>query len=175
MNSNLNSVVTFFGDYSIALLQESPTKVRKNKATLPGREISQKLRRALKNKGFLVTSIQFHSPFFTFTVTIQENEFSIDTMLLGFEDMLFPQWSVSCIQRFSLLEKILGGKEKAGYAELLDIIHRILQRDKKISNIAWYRDVNSELNSNSYAITPLPTPKKRKKRVSSGSSNHELF
>lgn len=162
MNSNLNSVVTFLGDFSIQLMTKDTCAQTKGKDRLPGREVAQKIRSALKKRGYDVSAIENSEPFYCFTLRVEGNEFSIDTILLGYHDMPYPQWSVSCIQKLSLIEKLFGSKEKEGYAEILDAIHNILERSKKISEIKWYRDVNTELNSNSYATTPLPLPTKRK-------------
>lgn len=155
MNSNLNSVVTFYGDFSIELMHRDTSSLPKGRDKLPGREIAQKLRRSLKIRGFSVGAIVNNEPFYSFTVALHKSEFTIDTILLGYHNMPLPQWSVSCIQRFSLLEKLFGSKEKEGYRELLGLLHQILSRNSNISEIKWYRDVNTELNSNSYATTPL--------------------
>lgn len=158
MNSNLNSVVTFYGDFSIELMHKDTTDCPRGKDRLPGREIAQKLRRSLQQKGYSVTRIANNEPFYSFTVMAHNNEFSIDTILLGYHNMPMPQWSVSCIQRLTLIEKIFGCQEKEGYTELLDLLHSFLQRQKKVSEITWYRNVNTELNSNSYATTPPSDP-----------------
>lgn len=155
MNSNLNSVVTFYGDFSIDLMQRDTSSLPKGKDKLPGREVAQKLRTSLKKRGFTVGKIVNSEPFYSFSVILHNNEFTIDTILLGYHNMPLPQWSVSCIQRLSLLEKLFGTKEREGYRELLELLHQILSRNGKISDIKWYRDVNTELNSNSYATTPL--------------------
>lgn len=162
MNSNLNSVVTFLGDFSIQLMTKDTCAKSKGKDRLPGREIAQKIRSALNKRGYEVSPIENSEPFYCFTLSFAGNEFSIDTILLGYHNMPYPQWSVSCIQKHSLIEKLFGSREKEGYAEILEAIHNILERSKKISEIKWYRDVNTELNSNSYATTPLPQIKKKK-------------
>lgn len=162
MNSNLNSIVTFFGDFSIELMKRDTSSLPKGRDKLPGREIAQKLRRSLKNSGYTVGDICNNEPFYSFTIIVLKSEYTIDTMLLGYHNMPLPQWSVSCIQRFSLIEKLFGSKEKEGYRELLGRIHKILSRNGKVSDIKWYRDVNTELNSNSYATTPLPEPQPKR-------------
>ncbi len=107
------------------------------KDEFPGRDLAEFIAEQLRQKNYVVNSVEYEEPWFTVNVVSGSIEYPLMVSRSVMED---DYWEISCPRTLRFFARLLGKSEDAELQSLVKILDEILQKEKTITDIKWYSD-----------------------------------
>ena len=107
------------------------------KNEIPGKDLADFLALHLRQKYYVVNSVENDEIWFTVNVVSGSIEYSLMVSHSAMED---DYWEISCPRTLRFFARLRGKSEDAELQSLLNALDEILQEEKTITDIKWYSD-----------------------------------
>jgi len=102
-----------------------------------GRDLAEFIAERLRQKNYVVNSVEYEEPWFTVNVVSGLIEYPVMVSHSAMEDRY---WEVSCPRTLGFFARFRGKSEDAELQNVVNALDEILQDEKTITDVKWYGD-----------------------------------
>ena len=107
------------------------------KDEFPGRDLAELIAEKLRQKNYVVNSVEYEEPWFTVNVVSGSIEYPLMVSRSAMEE---DYWEISCPRTLRFFARLRGKSEDTELQNLVNTLDEILQDEKTIKDIKWYSD-----------------------------------
>jgi len=107
------------------------------KDEFPGRDLAEFIAEQLRQKNYVVNSVEYEEPWFTVNVVSGSIEYPLMVSRSAMEE---DYWEISCPRTLKFFARLRGKSEDTEMQSLVNVLDEILQDEKTITDIKWYSD-----------------------------------
>lgn len=107
------------------------------KDEFPGRDLAEFIAEQLRQKNYVVNSVEYEELWFTVNVLSGSIEYPL---MVSRSAMKEDYWEISCQRTLRFFARLCGKSEDTEMQNLVNTLDEILQDEKTITDIKWYSD-----------------------------------